>query len=341
MRTWAKFSRVMTVMTVLGIMGASYVALQWMEDESPRALLSTERLQIDIEAPAQYAKGPWQTGHTFDRSSVGIPLELAPIWQVTAMYSRDGAPVQEGRWGATVETIQRGSGGKAWWTHEQEIEITESDGQANLSLNMTKLVENADRMKSEADVPGALQIRVAVHRTSTVMTESGPAEATRTARLLIDPQESFVRVEAHDDEATYHTTGAQGFPTVAAGLGMFTFAAGGLALYARTRVPSSPLRTALPVRGLKVPGQSVRVDSESLARMARSRASTLLVDRDTGLLYLGGDIPMTGQLSAEEMKVFRDNKQESWRPHGDGAEHGPVERREGTARGDDGGDHDQ
>lgn len=288
------------MIAVLALVTGAYTGLQWAEAEASQQMLDSQSLRVDFEAPARYDLGPWDKGHTFTGGSIGVPVDLAPEWRVTAAFQQKSGQYDEGTWAAMVELREKGPGGRNWWSKTFELEPRVDGNQASLDLNMSELVDQANQMASQAAVPGALEIEIIVRHTAMATTKDGEIATARIARIVVEPRDDLLIPETHDATASFHEAVPKEPPWNAIAAAGVAVLAGGGALVARGRHPKHPVDGAIMVDRLSIPAEAVATDREGLAHLAKQTGNPVLYDVHQNVLLLTGETAFVAWLDGRD-----------------------------------------
>ncbi len=286
------------MIAVVALVASAYTGLQWTEAEASQNELDSQSLRVDFEAPTRSALGPWEKGHLFTGDSIGVPLQLAPEWRVTATFQQKVSTQGDGEWKAKLYLREKGPGGRDWWSQSHDLEPSVEGDRAHLDVNMSHWVDEAQRMAAEASVPGDLEIEIAIQHSTKVMTRDGESATSRTARILVELRDELVIAKTHDDTARFHEDVPKDPPWTGIGAAGLAFVSGGFALYARRRHPKHPVEGAIMVESLRVPENAVETDSEGISHLARHTSNPILFDVHNNVLLLTGEIPVVVRLGA-------------------------------------------
>lgn len=281
------------------LLAAALTGLSWFEDARGQETreIGSERLAVDLRAPVQDPKGPWDSSTVFTEEHEGVPLDVAPHLNVTARYGTDGVTASDHAWSAELAYEATGDSGKTWWSTTQPVELDTTDERAEAELDLRAIVQEARSMETSTDIPMRLTIRLEIHHEATVTVDGDARETSHTTAVDLVPKEGWVVPQTDDDSTTYAQPvepGIDWLPVALAGVAVFSE---GPAAWIRRR--RDPCQMAwgikrIVVQGLEIPQNAATAEIDDLLSQARDRGGAVYVDEDTGRVLSPGEPPLVG-----------------------------------------------
>lgn len=298
-------TRLATRLTVLRLLqvalavGAVFAALDWDAAAPAARPIARETLTLDLAAPVTAPLGPWHENATFTEHDAGIRVDVAPTWNVTVRHAVEGGDALDHAWSAEVRAVKVAGDGRAWWSTSETIPLEAEGPSAALRLDAAELVDRAEAMDEEADVPGRLDLALEVRHRGTVVVD-GEARATeRRVVLALVPAGDVVGLVVTEDAGEWSAAAPRGWPWRA-----IAAAAAALTL----EVPARRLARDVPAwaraRGVRVveadgvrpPPEAPRVALADALAAARETGSVVLVDRARGVAVVQGAVALVAAL---------------------------------------------
>ncbi len=281
------------------LVAAAVTGLSWFETGSTRMEdVAHEELSVEVLAPVENPRGPWQEGVVFSGEHEGIPPDVAPNMTVQARHTVTGLAVEEAEWSGAVVFEATGEGGDAWWSERRTAPVEADGSEARVQVHLPSVVEEAQAMDETADVPSRLSISIELVQEA-VLEEKGLS--VQVASVDVVPREGFVATELRGDSSTFTEPVEEGTDWVPLALvGGVLVAQGPAWGLRRGRAPWENRWgvSASMVGGLEVPEGAPEAPTEELFSLARDRGGSLLVDRERGIAVVPGDPPVWGVVEA-------------------------------------------
>lgn len=281
------------------LLAAALTGLSWFEDARGQETreIGSERLTVDLRAPVQDPKGPWDRSTVFTEEHEGVPLDVAPNLNVTARYATDGVTASDRVWSAELEYEATGDSGKTWWSTTTPVALNTTDTSAQAELDLPAIVQEARSMEAATDIPTRLSIRLEIHHEATVTVDGDARETSHTTAVDLVPKEGWVVPQTDDDSTTYAQpveAGIDWLPIALAGSAVFS--EGPAAWIRRRRDPCERAWGVdrIVVQGLEIPSEAATADLGDLLPQARDRGGSVYVDEATGRVLAPGDPPLVG-----------------------------------------------
>lgn len=281
------------------LLAAALTGLSWFEDARGQETreIGSERLAVDLRAPVQDPKGPWDSSTVFTEEHEGVPLDVAPHLYVTARYGTDGIHASEHAWSAELEYEATGDSGKTWWSTTTPVALNTTDTSAQAELDLRAIVQEARSLEASTDIPMRLTIRLAIHHDATVTVDGDARQTSHTTAVDLVPKEGWVVPQTDDDSTTYAEPVEAGIDWLPLALAGTAVVFEGPAAWIRRR--RDPCQTAwginrIEVKGLEIPSQAATADLDDLLSEARDRGGSVFVDEDSGLVLAPGQPPLVG-----------------------------------------------
>jgi len=246
------------------------------------------------------ASGPWTDDHVFTERDAGVPLDLAPLWQVTARHDVEGLAEREGSWSARVEAEKLGGDGRPWWREVRELTPIEGMGAAAVAIDVGALMEDAKAKDAVVRTPGRLDVRIVFVHDAEVLVRGEAQAVSRTAWLLLQAGEAYVSVVPTADGGSWSQAGARPVPWIAAGALALALAIEPAARRVRAGEPAWKRArgvTVVEVADARPPHDAARCDLPSALRAAKETGAAVLIDRRRGVAVVKGAVTLVAALA--------------------------------------------
>lgn len=269
---------------------AALAGLSMAEQTATTRTVGQESLAVGVEAPVQDPRGPWSAGDVFTEDDAGIPVDVAPRWNVTASHTGSGVDATDHVWSATLVLRERGPEGGNWWRVTEDLPVEGSGASVRVPLDANATLQRARQLEAEAGVPGTLQMRVVVRHQADLVVQGEERSTVTVASLTAIPDGDRVTVTADDDGTTFAESAESGLSPLP-----FALAGAAAALEIvpwRARKDRRPWEDpdveTVQVEGLSVPADVPRTTLERLVAVAKRRDGVVLVDVAAGIALLRG-----------------------------------------------------
>lgn len=288
---------------------AALAGLSMAEQAPATRAVGQESLSLGVEAPVEHPRGPWSADHVFTEASAGVPVDVAPHWNLTPRHGTSGIEADGHAWTATLVLREQGSAGGSWWTIREEMPIEGDGSTVRVPFDAGSTLERAKQLEAEADVPGDLQIRIVVRHHGDLVVGGQDRSTVTVASLLAVPDGDRLTLSTEEDGTTFSET-------VEAGLSPLPFALAGAAIALevvpwrarRDRRPwDDPAIETVEVRGLAVPSDMPRTELDRLLAVARRRDGVVLVDPSAGIAVLEGPTDLWARIEPEPFQTVPDD----------------------------------
>lgn len=289
------------VVQVLLVLGAVLTGLSMAEQTAAVRNVGEESLSVGVEAPVENPRGPWEDGQVLTEADAGIPVDVAPRWNVTARHATDAVPAAGHDWSAELEIRERGDEGRDWWSVEEDLPVEAEGASIRIPLDANATLERARQLDDEAGVAGRLQVRVVVRHTGDVTVDGETRRSGALATLQLIPEDDRFVVQTSDGGTTYSETVEREISPMPFALAAAAVAVEAVPAWARRhRDPwEEPAVDTVLVDGLTVPGDAARSSLEDLLETARDRDVVVLVDVDADVAFVAEPAPIWARLGQE------------------------------------------
>lgn len=285
------------------LLAALLTGLSLFEEKSP-AMQETgqQELSLEVQAPVENPKGPWDEGMVFTGEHEGIPPHVAPRLMVHASHTAIGIDVGNESWSSAIVFEARGEGGDVWWSTRQAVPLNVSGDDARLEIDLSSVVADAEAMDEAADVPSRLSIMIEIEHQAT---RGDGVTKAHLASVDLIPREGFVATELRGDSSTVAEPAEEQRNWLPIALIGGALVAEGPAWFVRRgRDPWEDTwgASAREVEGLTVPEEAPRASVEDVVAIARDRSHPVLVDREQGVILAAGDPPIWSSIEGERVQ---------------------------------------
>lgn len=288
---------------VVLILLAALAGLAMAEQTATTRTVGSESLAITVDAPVENPRGPWSAGESFTEASAGIPVDVAPVWNVTATHQGSGVDAEGHAWSASLIVRERGAEGGDWWRQTEELPVQASGPTADVTFDANATLSRARQLAAEADVPGTLEIRIVVRHHGDLVVAGQDRSTVTVASLTAVPEGDRMTLETDDDGTTFAETeeaGLSPLPFLLAGAAAVLEVVPWRARRDR-RAWEDPSVERVRVDGLSVPADVPRTEIGRLLTVAKREDGVVLVDVGAGIALLRGPPDLWARLEPDEV----------------------------------------